>query len=92
MDNKYLRGLETMGASWFVSYAYYNYVDRAHLAWRKTNTFPSRSNVYHNTADKRVCWLNEVLKMDVDRLSRNTIGLSGYEVKRMAREVLQRIE
>lgn len=35
MNGKYGRGLETMGASWFVSYAYYDYVDRTHLAWRK---------------------------------------------------------
>lgn len=91
MNGKYGRGLETMGASWFVSYAYYDYVDRTHLAWRKANTYTSRTAVYHNAADKRADWLNEVLKMDVDRLSRNTIGLSGYEVKRMAREVLQRI-
>lgn len=92
MNNKYDRGLETMGASWFVSYAYYDYIDRTHFAWRKSSTFYSRSKVYDNTEYKRACWLREVLKMDVDKLSRNTIGLSGHEVKRMAMEVLKRIE
>lgn len=92
MDNKYGRGLETMGASWFVSYAYYDYVDPTHMAWSKTDTVKTRRNVYDNAVDRRIDWLKEVLKKDVDRLSRNTFGLSGYEIKRMAREVLNRIE
>lgn len=85
--------LSKMGASWFVSYAYYKYIDPTHLNWQnvspkscksRSSNF-NRSTIYHNA------WLNEVLKMEAKNLSKNRIGLLAKEVIDMAKELLSRI-
>lgn len=44
--------LTLMGASWFVSYSWFRYVDRTHLNWKKVRSYPSRISTYIN--NKRV--------------------------------------
>ena len=68
--------LTTMGASWFVSYCYYDKIDRTHRNWEK---YPERVSIYNRTAHYHRSWLEKVSGMDTERLSTNTIGLTGDE-------------
>ena len=82
------RDLTSMGASWFVSYAYHDYVDHAHDNWRK---YPHRVSVYERTRRFHRGWLERVSEMNPKNLSRNTIGLSSAQIMTMASEVLKRM-
>lgn len=82
--------LTKMGASWFVSYSYYEKIDRKHLNWSKVKTTGSRLSHYNKGRAYHEEWLLEVLSMNEDALSTNTIGLDGEEIKSMARELLKR--
>lgn len=77
-----------MGASWFVSFAYYRYVDRNHCAWKKVNSYPSRIDTYYKSTEYHAYWLERITEMNERRLSTNKIGLKGTEVKIMAKEIL----
>lgn len=79
-----------MSASWFVSYAYYKFVNKNHLAWRKVSSYLSRINVYCQSIEYHAYWLERITEMSDRKLSTNKIGLSGMEVKRMAREILSK--
>ena len=80
--------LTTMGATWFVSYCYYDKIDPTHKNWKKVETHNSRQSVYRRTAHYHRFWLERVLEMDSERLSANTIGLTGDEVIKMAKILL----
>lgn len=78
--------LTKIGASWFISYAYYLKIDSSHKNWekiaqtsceRRKSRF-TRSKKYHDF------WLNEIKRMNPDHLD-NEIGLSGKDVIRMAK-------
>ncbi len=83
--------LTQIGASWFVSYSYYSNIDKNHLAWKKVKTSSSRITIYNLTIKYHEFWLNKVMDMDNNRLSTNKIGLKGYQVKQMAKEILSKI-
>ena len=38
--------LSHMGATWFVSFAYYTYVDRTHKVWENVKTYVSRRSIF----------------------------------------------
>lgn len=84
-DGEYLT---TMGAVWFVSYCYYNKIDKIHLNWQNISTVSNRMSVYRRTADFHKFWLHRVLEMNDRNLNKNTLGLSGDEVKNMAKKLL----
>lgn len=84
--------LAKIGATWFVSYCYYDLIDKSHLNWMSISTVSSRKSTYANTGVYHHLWLEEILKMDIDRLNSNTINLNGFEVKKMAEEILSRPE
>ena len=77
--------LTTMGATWFVSYCYYDKIDRTHKNWKK---YPERVSIYNRTDHYHRFWLERILEMDTERLSTNTIGLTGDEVIKMAKILL----
>jgi len=81
--------LYNMGVSWFVSYCYYDKIDRTHRNWERVKTHNSRQSVYRRTAHYHRFWLEKVLEMDSERLSANTIGLTGDEVIKMAQALLK---
>lgn len=83
--------LRSMGVAWFVSYAYYNHVDKSHDNWQRTNTVAMRKSFYASTTEHHVEWLREVFDMRPAGLSRNTIGLSTAEIKDMARRTLAKM-
>lgn len=83
------RRITTMGASWFVSYKYYELIDENHNNWAQVKKLlGNRMHAYDESEDYHEYWLNEVLKMSDGKLNRNKLGLTADEIKRMAREIL----
>ncbi len=82
--------LNTMSASWFVSYSWYDKVDSAHTNWRmvKESTYKSRISVYKRTQSYHKYWLKQIASMSENNLNTNTIGLSGRRIIDMANELL----
>jgi hypothetical protein len=81
--------LTTMGATWFVSYAYYTFIDDTHRNWEKVETYPSRKSVFERTRQYYRYWLERVLEMDNDRLNKNEIDVEAERTKEMALELLE---
>jgi hypothetical protein len=83
--------LTTMGASWFVSYAYYLYVDSKHTNWQdvghrvRVSKF-TNSKKYHHFFLTKICEMNE------QNLSKNKLRLKGSKIKQMANELLIHIK
>ena len=88
-------GLETLrkiGASWFVSYCYYNKISKKHLDWKKVaESLDLRVSYFTRTEKYHKYWLVEVLKMKDANLNRNSLGLRSHEIKRMAKEILDKM-
>ena len=80
--------LAKMGAWWFVSYSYYLYIDRTHLAWSSVSTENTRRSVYKRTRKYHAYWLCEVQDMERLDVHGNTAGISSGEIKSMATKVL----
>lgn len=83
--------LAGMAAWWFVSYAYYLYIDRAHFNWQKVGSAPSRIGRFEMSKKYHVYWLTEVLDMKNLDVHGNKGNLSSDEIKKMARELLARL-
>jgi hypothetical protein len=82
--------LASMGASWFVSYAYYTHIDKSHDNWKRNiTTVEMRTGVFNRTSQYHKFWLEEIIGMNEDRLKTNEIELSSEQVKEMARELLK---
>lgn len=82
--------LNVMGATWFVSYAYYTYIDKSHVAWCNVKTSQSRASVFRNSVDYHKFWLLQVLMMDNDNLNTNTLHLDAKTTKSMAQTILEK--
>ena len=82
------RKLKSMGMSWFVSYCYYQRIDPTHLNWQRTPTAKMRIAFYNSSTAQHKDWLLKVIRIDELSLNKNTIGLSGIQVKAMAKELL----
>ena len=80
--------LTTIGTTFFVSYLYYQYVDATHRNWEKVATKSSRISSIDSSKRYHSNWLNLVGSMNEANLSKNSIGLSGAEVKEMAKAIL----
>ena len=80
--------LTKIGASWFVSYAYYDKIDRTHKNWNKISTASVRVSKYNKIKTFHKEWLLEVINMNSNNLNKNTIGLSAEVIKDMAKELL----
>ncbi len=82
--------LTGMGASWFVSYAYYQLIDKTHNNWSNISTILPRISKYNKGKDFHKIWLQKIVDMNPQNLSKNTIGLSPADIKRMANELLEK--
>lgn len=84
------RMLNTIGRTWFVSYAYSVYVDENHRNWEKRPKFAATARLYFDKLKiehKNI--LQDILdNSSVERLGRNSIDLSGEQVLQMVREIL----
>lgn len=81
--------MRSIGATWLVSYAYYDRVDKTHKNWDKVSTAKMRIRRYERTRDYHEIWLKYVESMGDANLSKNAIGLTPQETKAMAKKVLQ---
>ncbi len=80
--------LAKIGASWFVSYAYYEKIDRTHKNWNNIGTASVRVSKYNKSRAFHKKWLLEVINMNPNNLNKNTIDLSAEVIKDMAKELL----
>lgn len=83
--------LSKIGATWFVSYAYWDYIDKSHTNWTKVKTYPSRISTYSKTKQYHIFWLQQVLTMNPNKLISNKIKLYPETTKEMAREILDKL-
>ena len=81
--------LTGMGASWFVSYAYYKTVAPSHKNWAKVPTTQTIIYKYNKGKEYHKAWLKEVQAMNPANLNKNTIGVAAAQIKAMARAVLE---
>lgn len=84
--------LTGMGATWFVSYAYYENIDKNHRNWEQVSTAQSRLSRYNKSKQYHKAWLHEVVAMNPANLNKNTIGLNATQTIAMAKELLSRME
>lgn len=80
--------LRSIGATWFVSYAYHRQIDPSHRAWERVRTAPMRISTFDKATRYHRQWLLEVLKMNPDNLAKNQIGVTPEQTKAMARKLL----
>ena len=86
LEAMHLKRLGQMGNSWFVSYMYH-YYDKNHRNWEITlNNF--RTGYFKDTKKVHYQFLERISKANEAALGRNQIGLSGAEIRRMAKELL----
>lgn len=83
--------LSKIAATWFVSYAYWDYIDKSHTNWTEVKTYPSRISTYNKTKQYHIFWLKQVLDMNPNQLIRNEIELWPETTKEMAREILDKL-
>ena len=84
--------LTAMGATWFVSYTYYENIDKNHRNWERVSTAQSRISRYNKSKQHHKAWLQEVVEMNPANLNKNTIGLNATQTIAMAKELLSRME
>ena len=79
--------LTTIGAAWFISYMWYNKVDKSHTNWKRVSTYNNRISTYNHTGSYHTFWLAQIVSMSARNLDKNTLGLRGYEIINMAKEL-----
>lgn len=80
--------MTSMAAAWFVSYSWYNKIDRTHTNWKNVVKYKNRISIYMRTLSYHTYWLEQIVHMHEYNLDKNTIGLSGRKVIDMANELL----
>jgi hypothetical protein len=81
--------LSDIGASCFVSYAYYTHIDKTHQNWKNVVSYPSRIEGFRSTTHYHKYWLEKVLEMNEKKLNTNKILLKASRTKEMARQLLE---
>lgn len=81
--------LSKMGATWFVSFAFYEAVDRSHRNWARVKTSATRQSTFRRSREYHRVWLEQVAHMNPLLLNRNTIGVDAQDCKAMAIAVLR---
>ncbi|MEQ1484780.1 hypothetical protein [Methyloglobulus sp.] len=76
-------------ATFFVSYLYYRHVDSTHSNWASIKTKNSHINTINISEQHHRAWLERIGGMNDANLSKNTLGLDGAAVKKMALTVLK---
>ena len=81
--------LTTIGATFFVSYLYHRHVDSNHRNWAAIKTQKSRISTINSSERYHRGWLRHIGSMSEANLNRNTLGLDGAAVKKMALAIQQ---
>ena len=82
--------LHRMSASWFASYCYHEHLDWYENHWENSPYAKSRITTYDNTRHYHAQWLAKIQCLEAKYLSKNKIGMSGWDVRKMAKTLLQR--
>ena len=80
--------LSKIGATWYTSYAYYKHCNPYHENFKKVITWRSRASQYKGNIKLEKYFISQITAMSAAKLSTNTLGLTGIEVLRMAKEIL----
>jgi hypothetical protein len=83
--------LSSIGASWFVSFAYCTYIDNTHENWKLVKTHPYRTKIFDRTKTYHKYWLEKVKEMNNDKLKTNDLDLNASRVKEMAEDLLSTV-
>ena len=81
--------LTTIGATFFVSYLYYQHVDSNHRNWDSIKTKTSRINTINRAERYHRAWLERIGDMNDSNLNKNTLNLNDAVVKKMVLDVLK---
>ena len=76
--------LTTIGATFFVSYLYHRHVDSTHRNWALIKTQKSRISTINRSENYHSGWLKQISNMSEANLNKNTLGLDGATIKKMA--------
>ena len=82
--------LRKIGASWLISYLYFEKVDPKHLNWQNVKTVTNRKNNYNKYKSYHSDWVRENVEMNVNKLKSNTMGISGADVITMAKNMISK--
>ena len=83
-NNEFNETINKIGASYLISYLYGKYIDKNHDKRRETD----KTALIERYKDNYHKMVEAVLEMDENKLESNEIGLSGAEVKKMAKKLL----
>lgn len=78
--------INKIGASYLISYLYGKYIDKNHDNYKRRET--DKTALIERCEGNYKNMVQTVLKMDENKLESNEIGLSGAEVKKMAKKIL----
>lgn len=84
--------LARIGATFFVAYLFYLYVDPTYLLWRNILTSNIRIRRINLSRNYHIYWLHRVLEMNDLLLERNHLGLMGPDIKEKAQQILHILE
>lgn len=84
--------LKRIGCAWFVSKAYYEYVDRSHLNWNMTDytktSFNTRISNFNSSKKDHLLWLYEIIKKDNLDSQKNQVKLNSKQIKDLALKII----
>lgn len=85
--------LSDIGASWFIAYAYYTYVDSNYLVWNSLDkeSVASRKSKFFRYIKYHKIWAKNVLYMNENRLKRTQLNILPTDVKTMAQAVFNKL-
>ena len=86
MNNNINETINKIGASYLISYLYGQYIDKNHDNYKRRET--DKTALIERYKDNYHKMVEAVLEMDENKLESNEIGLSGVEVKKMAKKLL----
>lgn len=81
--------LTTIGATFFVSYLYHQYVDSTHENWASIKTKKSRISTINSSENYHRIWLKHIGNMSEANLNKNSLGLDGPVIKEMVIAIQQ---
>lgn len=85
-NNEFNETINKIGASYLISYLYGKYIDKNHDNYKRRET--DKTALIERYKDNYHKMVEAVLEMDENKLESNEIGLSGAEVKKMAKKLL----
>ncbi len=84
------RKLRSMGVAWFISYSYFINIDSNHKNWSEAGTLKLRKSWFSSSINNHKKWIEDIYYNKNEKLlGKNSIGLTGTNIKNMAMKLLQ---